>query len=408
MMIISFFIVLLLVIFSGALRSEAETSPHERGAVVAVRADVGAGDKPDNDTTQKEIAVESKEDLMVADISALKRLSQMIESVSGRKIVYVGEHHDNYAHHNVQLEIIKGLYRINKRQAIGMEMFQRPFQKVLDDYIQGVIGEREFLKRSEYFGRWRFDYNLYKPILDFARAEKVPVIALNQRKEIVEKVAKTGIEGLTPEEKRDIPEQLDFSDKHYKEKLKEVFNMHPMGSNGNFDFFFESQVLWDETMSQTIDDFFRSNADFQKDGRMVVLAGSGHLAFGSGIPKRTLRRNGYDYAIILNDNDIEKDVADYIVQPKHIEGKTSPKLMVMLKDDDKKRPVITGFADNSVAENAGLRTGDIIVSFDGNNVGSMEDLRMELFFKGKGDTVKVKVIREFLFWDMDKEYEVKL
>jgi len=406
--IIPFFIVVLLVFLCGALSAETATSPHEGNAVFASRASLKTGDKPDNDTTRKEIAVEAKEDPPVVDMSALKKLSQVIESVSGKKIVYVGEYHDNYAHHNVQLEVIKGLYRKNKRQAIGMEMFQRPFQKVLDDYIKGDMDEREFLRRSEYFGRWRFDYNLYKPILDFARAEKVPVIALNQRKEIVEKVAKLGLEGLTPEEKREIPEQLDFSDKAYKEKLKEVFALHTMGSNGKFDFFFQSQVLWDETMSQSIDDFFRGNPDFRKDGRMVVLAGVGHLAFGSGIPKRTHRRNGYDYAVILNDKDIEKDIADYIVQPKHIEGETSPKLMVALKEDEKKGPVITGFPENSVSEKAGLRTGDVIVSFDGNKVGSMEDLRLELFFKKKGDTAKVKVLRKVLFWDLGKEFEVKL
>ena len=53
---------------------------------------------------------------------------------------------------------------------------------------------------------------------------------------------------------------------------------------------------------------------------MIILAGNGHLAFGSGIPKRTFRRNGLDYAIILNDMDIERDIADYIIYPKPVEG----------------------------------------------------------------------------------------
>ena len=59
-----------------------------------------------------------------------------------------------------------------------MEMFQRPFQKVLDDYIGGKIDEAEFLKGTEYFKRWGFDYQLYRPILLFARSEKIPVVAL--------------------------------------------------------------------------------------------------------------------------------------------------------------------------------------------------------------------------------------
>ena len=48
----------------------------------------------------------------------------------------------------MELEIIKDLHRRGRNIAIGMEMFQRPFQKALDDYIEGKIDEREFLKSN--------------------------------------------------------------------------------------------------------------------------------------------------------------------------------------------------------------------------------------------------------------------
>ena len=105
-----------------------------------------------------------------------------------------------------------------------MEMFQRPFQKALDDYISGAIDERAFLKRSEYFKRWGFDYNLYKPILDFARAEKIPVVALNLRGEITERSRRSGMDSLTAEEKKELPAELDFSDTEYRDRLKQVFD----------------------------------------------------------------------------------------------------------------------------------------------------------------------------------------
>ena len=113
-----------------------------------------------------------------------------------------------------------------------MEMFQRPFQKTLDEYISGSIDEREFLKKSEYFKRWGFDYNLYKPILDFARAEKIPVVALNLRREITDKVSKTGMDSLTDDERKDVPEQMDFSDKEYRDRLRQVFDQHAEQANG--------------------------------------------------------------------------------------------------------------------------------------------------------------------------------
>src|SRR5208283_3804696 len=106
------------------------------------------------------------------------------------------------------------------------EMFQRPFQKVVDDYIEGRIDERAFLKGTEYFKRWGFDYNLYKPILLFARADKIPVVALNQRQELVNKVFRGGLDSLSEEEKKSVPSQMDFSDDTYRERLTKVFGEH--------------------------------------------------------------------------------------------------------------------------------------------------------------------------------------
>lgn len=354
--------------------------------------------------TIRGIKMENKEETVAIDLSTLKTLDDIIEGVSGKKIVYVGEYHDRFAHHDIQLQIIKGLYKKNRKIAIGMEMFQRPFQGVLDDYIEGRIDEREFLKRSEYFKRWGFDYNLYKPILDFARQEKIPVVALNIRREIVDKVSRGGIDSLSESEKREIPAQMDFSDNEYRERLKEVFLRHNGSNEKNFDFFYQSQILWDETMSMSIDEFLKKKPDYQ----MVVLAGGGHIQYGSGIPKRTFRRNGYDYATILNDVDIERNIANYIIFPRPLEGVTSPKLMVSLKEVHG-AVRIEGFAENSVSEKAGLKKGDIILSLDNVVVKSVEDIRIHLFYKKRGDTVRVKVLRKrFLFGDKEMEFDVTI
>lgn len=389
------------VYLTGDLRAETEMPQMDNKTVNSA----GTSDNK-SDVTEK--TMYNQEDPPVVDIAALNKLSQVVESVRDKRIIYVGENHTDYAHHNVQLEVIKALYNKGGKLAIGMEMFQRPFQKALDDYMAGNINEKEFLKRSEYFKRWKYDYNLYKPILDFAREKKIPAIALNQKKEIVDKVSRQGIDNLTAEEKKAIPAQIDLTDKDYRDRLKEVFSLHAKGNIGNFDYFLQAQVLWDETMSQAIDDYFRGNPELMKDGQMVVLAGGGHLAFGSGIPKRTYRRNGYSYSILLNDYDIEKDVADYIVMPKHTDGKASPKLMAMLKETDNNSLVVTGFTHGSVSEKAGLRKGDEILAMDGSEIHDMEDLMLELFFKKSDDVAKLKVKRRFLFWHIDTEIDVRL
>ena len=360
------------------------------------------------DESERGVVVNLMEQRLAVAVSALKTLNDVINSVSNKKVIYTGEQHDQFAHHNIQLQVIKGLYSRNKRLAIGMEMFQRPFQGVLDDYTAGRISENEFLKKSEYFKRWAYDYNLYKPILDFAREEKIPLVALNIRREIVAKVSKSGLDSLSDEEKKEIPQQMDFSDNEYRDRLMKVFKMHQNSKDRNFDFFYQSQILWDESMAQSIDEFFKKNQDFQQNGQFVVIAGGGHIQYGSGIPKRTFRRNGYEYAVILSDANMERNIADYIFYPQSMEGITSPKLMVSLKEEDG-RVMIEGFPENSVSEKAGLKTGDIILSIDSESIGSMEDMKIHLFYKKKGETVKVKALRKrFILGDVEMEFDVTL
>ena len=336
-------------------------------------------------------------------ISDLKTFAGVMERVAGKKIVYVGENHNQFSHHVMELQIIKNLHRRGKKIAIGMEMFQKPFQKPLDDYIEGRIDERDLLKKTQYFKRWGFDYNLYRPILEFARSERMPVVALNMRQEIVDKVFQGGIDSLSEEEKALIPSRMDFSDDAYRERLEKVFQEHQDFGAGNFNFFYQAQILWDETMSEAIDEFLKAHPS----DHMVVLAGNGHLAYRSGIPKRTARRNGYDDAIILNDVDLEKDIADYVLFPKTIPGVTSPKLMVLLKEKGGKVE-IAGFPSGSNSEKAGMKVGDMILSIDHTPVRDIDDVKIDLLFKKKGEEVKVRILRKGFFGSQEIDFKVAL
>ena len=393
-------------IFSGKSESEASAGFRKLshyGKYSALTFENGRNIDKDVEETGRGISLELKEDPPAVDISAAGSLSKIIESVSEKKIVYVGEAHEVFAHHAAQLDIIKGLYRKNKKLAIGMEMFQRPFQKTLDDYIAGKIDEKEFLKRSEYFKRWGFDYNLYKSILDFARLNKIPVVGLNIEREIIDKVSEKGLDSLTDEDKKAVPPEMDYSDEKYRERMNGVFRMHKDWEKKKFGYFYQSQILWDETMSQSIVAFLRKNPDYQ----MVVIAGQGHLEYGSGIPRRSYRRNGESYAIALIDSDIKKGIADYVIFPKYVEGTVSPKLMVILNEKEGKLTV-TGFPDISVSEDAGIKTGDVIISMDGVSVSSVEELKIRLFYKKKGETASVKVLRKIEEDEKEMEFKVKL
>ncbi|UCE79986.1 MAG: ChaN family lipoprotein [Nitrospiraceae bacterium] len=328
----------------------------------------------------------------------------IIDRISDKQIIYIGESHDRFEHHRVQFEVIRALHENNIKIAIGMEMFQKPFQSVLDDYISGTIDEKEFLKKSEYFERWRFDYNLYRDILHYAKAHTIPIIALNLDRDIVATVSQRGIQDLSDEERGKLPEHIDLSNDVYKKRLQEFFEQHGQSARRNFDFFYQAQVIWDETMALNLDAYIREHPEYS----VVVLAGIGHMAFGSGIPERAFRRNNRSYAIILNEENPEQGIADYILYPAELNAPESPKLMVILEKHEN-GVEISGFSPGSVSEKAGLVKGDIIVSLDETAVEGIDDVRIFLLDKKKNDTITVTVLRKrFLFGPVTKEIQVTL
>jgi membrane-associated protease RseP (regulator of RpoE activity) len=156
-------------------------------------------------------------------------------------------------------------------------------------------------------------------------------------------------------------------------------------------------------MAESVDRFLKAHPNDQ----VVVLAGSGHLAYGSGIPKRAARRNGYDYAIILNDAALEKDIANYVLFPEAISGPTSPRLMVFLKEEAGKVEIV-GFPQDSASEKAGMQVGDMILSIDRTPVHSVDDIKIELLFRKKGEKVRVAVLRKGLLGSEEMNFEVVL
>jgi uncharacterized iron-regulated protein len=221
----------------------------------------------------------------------INSITQLVPQIARANVIYLGETHDSAKDHEKQLKIIQELYKRNKRIAIAMEMFQRPFQNVINDYLAGKITEEELVKRTEYEQRWGFDWELYAPIMRFARENKIPVLATNTPAEITRKVSRQGLESLTPEERKLIPpfSEIRTSPEEYRKMLLAAFEAHQSAGHGkssSADRFFLAQVLWDETMAESIANFQKDNRDYQ----VVVLVGQGHVVYDYGIPSRVERR----------------------------------------------------------------------------------------------------------------------
>ena len=98
----------------------------------------------------------------------------------------------------------------------------------------------------EWEDRWGYSFELYRGILEFARAHGIPVYALNVPDEITEAVAGGGVDSLTAEQRESLPD-LDLSNEEYRAEMQEIFSAHHHAQLERFEDFYAAQVIWDET-----------------------------------------------------------------------------------------------------------------------------------------------------------------
>ncbi len=216
-------------------------------------------------------------------------LPDLVAAIAQAQVVYLAETHASEADHQAQLQLVRSLQ--GKRPLIlGLEMFQRPFQGVLNQYLAGQISEVELRQKTEYDRRWGYDWELYAPILRYARQHQIPVVALNTPSEVTRKVARQGLDALSLADRQWIPPRSSIlaEPPAYRQRIQQIYDeMHQgKGNSANFEKFFLAQVLWDETMADTI----ATTLQRSPNALMVVLAGQGHILYGHGIPSRVARR----------------------------------------------------------------------------------------------------------------------
>lgn len=250
-------------------------------------------------------------------------LNQRVEKA---QVVYVGEDHTSANHHFAQFEIIRIAAQFGE-VAIGLEMIQIPFQAALDTFL-ATKDEAQFLKDSEWEKRWGFDFRLYRPILRWAAEHQHSLVALNAPRELTKAVAREGVENLDSDLADTLPE-LDLSNIRHKTRIRLVWQQHGAHhSPRTFDNFYSAQVLWDESMAESVHRYLTQKG---VASRMVVLAGAGHVRYREGIPNRVRRRGlSNDLIIIPMDSGeavelIGSGVADILwvfVSEKEVQGRT--------------------------------------------------------------------------------------
>ncbi len=189
------------------------------------------------------------------------KFSKMIEEFTEADVVLFGELHNNSINHWLELQVAKMLFEKKKEIQLGAEMFESDDQLVIDEYFKGLYKESNFEKEVKLWNNYKTDY---KPLLDFAKTNKLDFIATNIPRRYASMVPKDGFEALdklSDEAKRFIapsPVQFDTLVPNYKEML-EMDMGHAMGNKVNFA---KAQAIKDATMAYFIAKYLKPGFTF--------------------------------------------------------------------------------------------------------------------------------------------------
>lgn len=197
------------------------------------------------------------------------RFDKMINDLSGYDVVLIGEHHNNSINHWLQLQITKSLFKKKNGQLIfGAEMFERDNQSQLNDYLSGKLDEKALKDSLRLWNNFTTDY---KPLVDFAKTNKLEFIATNIPRRYASIVSKKGLDSLnsvTVKEKTymmKLPVEVTLDTPGYPE-MKEMMGDHAGPNVMNF---IAAQAVKDATMAESIFEnlengklFIHYNGDF--------------------------------------------------------------------------------------------------------------------------------------------------
>ena len=323
------------------------------------------------------------------------------------RLLFVGESHTSIDFHRVQLRVIRELQAAGRPVMIGLEMYPYTEQRFLDRWVRGLLTEKGFVELSDWYENWGYHWDYYREIFLYARDNGIPMYALNTPREVIKSVRTKGFENLTEEEASRVPGEIDTdSDEHF-ELFRAFFSggdddFHSSMSEPQLRGMFHAQCAWDATMAHN--SVRALEAHGEPGSVMVVLIGSGHVAYGLGIQRQAAQWFDGRMASLIpipvlgpeceRIERVQASYADFLWGLPPESAPLYPGLGVStVKTGEGERRKVIHVAEESVAEKAGFATGDVLWTLDGHDLPDRGALNRAMSRLRWGDSAVIEVRR---------------
>jgi uncharacterized iron-regulated protein len=212
-------------------------------------------------------------------------IDKIVTDMAQADVLFFGEEHNDSAGHYLENMIFRALHTAyGSHLALSMEMFETDGQLGLNEYLAGQIDEARFSKDVRLWNNYRD----YRPMVEYAKQNKIPVIAANPPRRYVTMVSRRGmqsLDSLSGEAKKLLPKlPYDTLAGRYREKFFEIMKGSPGSENPRV---YHSQSLWDAGMANSIYQFLKKN----KHKKIFHCVGGFHTEEKLGTAAQLQKRN---------------------------------------------------------------------------------------------------------------------
>lgn len=220
--------------------------------------------------------------------------------LAGYDVIFLGEAHRNPGNHLAQMALFRGVFARAPNLSLSMEQLERDVQPAVDEYLAGKIGEAPYLEKIR---PWSNYASSYRPLVEFAKEHRLPVIAANTPEDVVTCVGERGAKFL--DTLKGPQRAWAAADLHlegaYRKKYLGFAESDPGHGGEQAVRGFEAQVTRDDTMAESIFLHLQKNP-----GRKVVhMTGYFHVDGFLGTVERLQARAPHLKIAVVMPHEVE-------------------------------------------------------------------------------------------------------